>query len=57
MLLDVGDQGGLGGVRTSDGMCLKIAPDKIVHWIYIIEAARRPLLPGDDVITELNPVF
>ena len=32
VLLDGGDQGGLGGVRTSVGMCLNIAPDEIVHW-------------------------
>ena len=33
VLLDGGDQGGLGGLRTTVGMCLKIAPDEIVHWI------------------------
>ena len=33
VLLDGGDQGGPCDVRTSVGMCLKIAPDEIVHWI------------------------
>ena len=33
VLLDGGDQGGLGYVRTSFGMCLKEASDEIVDWI------------------------
>lgn len=44
---------GLGGVRTSIGVCFKVAPDKIIHWIKI-RAARRPLLLGEEVVALLT---
>ena len=53
VLLDGGNQGGLGGVRTSIGVCFKVAPDKIIHWIKI-RAARRPLLLGEEVVALLT---
>ena len=52
VLLDGGNQGGLGGMRASVSVCLKVAPDKIIHWIEV-GAARRPLLLGDDIVAVL----
>ena len=53
VLLDGGDQEDLGGVRTSIGVCFKVAPDKIIHWIKIT-AARRSLFLGDEVVAVLT---
>ena len=49
VLLDGVDQGGLCGVSTSVGMCLQVAPDKIVHRVEV-RAARRPGVLGDKVV-------
>lgn len=43
---------GLIGVGVSIGMCLKVAPNKIIHRIKV-GAAGRPLLLGDEVVALL----
>jgi len=48
VLLDGGDQGGLGSVGMSVGMCFKVAPHKIVQQIKI-RTAGRPTVLGDQV--------
>ena len=48
VLLDGGDQGGLGGVGTSVGMCFNLAPHKIVQRIQI-RTDGRPTVLGDQV--------
>ena len=44
VLLDSGNEGGLWGIGTSIGACLKVAPGQKVHWIKI----RAGLLGGDN---------
>ena len=52
MLLLGYNQTDLSGVRTSIGMCLEVAPNKIIHRI-MVGAARRPLLLRDEVVAVL----
>ena len=49
VLLDGGDQGGLGSVGTLVVMCLNLAPHKIVQRIQI-RTAGRPTVLGDQVV-------
>ena len=52
MLHDGCNQTGLSVVRTSIGICLEAAPNKIIHWIKV-GAAGMPLLLGDKVVAVL----
>jgi len=45
-------QTGFIGVGMSNGMCLKVAPNKKIHRIKV-GAAGRPLLLGDEVVPVL----
>ncbi len=56
VLLNGGDQGGLGSVGTSVSMCPQVAPHKIVQWIKIRTAGRPAVLRDQVVEVVLEPI-
>ena len=56
VLLNRGDQGGLGSVGTSVGMCLKVAPHKIVQRIKIRTSGSPAVLRDQVVAVVLEPL-
>ncbi len=56
VLLNGGDQGGLGSVGTSVSMCLQVAPHKIVQRIKIRTAGRPAVLRDQVVAVVLEPL-
>jgi hypothetical protein len=56
VLLNGGDQGGLGSVGTSVSMCLQVAPHKIVPRIKIRTAGRPSVLRDQVVAVVLEPL-
>ncbi len=56
VLLNGGDQGGLGSVGTSVSMCLKVAPHKIVQRIKIRTAGRPAVLSDQVKAVVLEPL-
>jgi hypothetical protein len=56
VLLNGGDQGGLGSVGTSVSMCSQVAPKKIVQWIKIRTAERPAVLRDQVVAVVLEPL-
>jgi hypothetical protein len=57
VLLNGGDQGGLGSVGTSVSMCLQLAPHKIVQLIKIRTAGRPAVLRNQVVAVVLEPLM
>jgi hypothetical protein len=56
VLLNKGDQGGLGSVGTSISMCPQVAPHKIDQRIKISTAGRPAVLPDQVVAVVLEPL-
>jgi hypothetical protein len=56
VLLNEGDQGGLGSVGTSVNMCPQAAPHKIVQWINIRTAGKPAVLRDQVVEVVLEPL-